>query len=68
MDANSTITLAEGYRAMFAFLDTHWERNREARTNDDIGALLDLMQFHGPEPVDPTKWDDWLTAVKAIKA
>ena len=69
MDATETITVADGYRAMFAFLEAYWERG--GRIDESIAVLLGSMNFSetaGPEfPLDKAQWSDWLEAVKATR-
>jgi hypothetical protein len=66
MDADSTITVSEGYRAMIAFLEAYWERG--LKSSDDIAVLLGAMDLIAPNrPLDIAQWHDWLDAVKAIK-
>ena len=66
MDATSTITVADAYRAMFVFITAYWERG--GRT-DEIGSMLGDVQYgiSGPtEPADPAQWQDWLDAVARV--
>ena len=66
MEADSTITVSEGYRAMLAFLEAYWERG--LKSSDDIANLLSSMDLVEPDrPLDMAQWHDWLDAVKAIK-
>lgn len=55
------------YKAMFRFLEKYY-----ALTNaDEIGALLGSMSaniFVGDKPADPAMWDDWLEAIREVKA
>jgi hypothetical protein len=69
MDAETTITAAEGYRAMFAFLEAYWERG--LKSSDDIAVMLGSMNYADengtPRPLDIAQWHDWLDTVKAIR-
>ena len=66
MEADSTMTVSEGYRAMLAFLEAYWERG--LKRSDDIATLLSSMDLVGPDrPLDIAQWHDWLDAVEAIK-
>ena len=63
------ISVTQGYRAMFKFLEAYWERG--GRTDDGIASLLGSMNFSEGEstvrPLDPAQWQDWLDAVKAVQ-
>ena len=55
------------YKAMFRFLEKY-----HALTNaDDIGSLLGSMSmdvFHDAMPADPAMWEDWLAAIREVRA
>ena len=62
-DAKLTNELA--YRAMFAFLDTQFERSRSG----DLGVLLGGMSLlRDGTPADPALWADWEHAVDRVLA
>ena len=69
MDAATSISIADAYRAMHKFLENYWVRG--LKSSDDIAILLGSMSFSvedGPEhTADPAQWNDWLNAVKATK-
>jgi hypothetical protein len=63
MKATDTITVVEGYDAMRIFLETIWRRR--CKTAGEIELLIGGLKWADGAPVDPTMWEDWLTAVQA---
>ena len=55
------------YKAMFRFLEKYY-----ALTNvDEIGVLLGSMSmeiFQDEKPADPAMWDDWIDAIREVRA
>lgn len=69
MNENSTISVSDAYRAMYAFLNAYWHRGNRASEDDPIGSLLGDIQFgkDGPtKTADPAQWRDWLAAVEKV--
>lgn len=63
--ADETMTVAQAYRAMLAFL----EREVELTESSDLADLVSEYKL-GPDgrPRDPALWEAWLVAVaKAIR-
>jgi hypothetical protein len=59
----------EAFDAMRIFLEAYWERG--LRASDDVAVLLgniDRRFSSGGEPLDIAQWDDWLEAVRKVKA
>jgi hypothetical protein len=58
-----SLTLKQGFLAMYAFLDAFYSRTK----SDDVGGLLGDMSFLvDGGTADPAAWNDWLRAVKKI--
>ncbi|MFG1172499.1 hypothetical protein AAFN90_02640 [Erwiniaceae bacterium CAU 1747] len=61
---NKELTFEQAYKAMFYFLEHHYELTK----SDEIGGLLGSMDWttwsDSPTPADPAMWEDWLAAVK----
>jgi hypothetical protein len=57
-----TITVLEGFDAMRVCLETIWER--QGRAPEDIAFVVGGSRWADGSPVDPTIWQDWLTAVR----
>ena len=54
----------EAFEAMRLFLDAFYER-----AGDDLDTLrADLSIEADGEPLDPAAWQDWLAAVRSVKA
>ena len=64
MKATDTITVVEGYDAMRIFLETVWRCH--GKTDEEIELLLGGLKWADGTPVDPTMWEDWLTALKTV--
>jgi hypothetical protein len=62
MNATDTITLIEGYDAMRIFLET--VSLRLGKTDEEIDFIVGGLKWADGSPVDPTMWQDWLTAVQ----
>jgi hypothetical protein len=60
LSLSSEITLLDGYKAMFYFLDAYYKRVGEP---DEIGILLGSMDLLADgTPRDPAMFSDWLGA------
>lgn len=59
--AGINLTMLQGYKIMFTFLDKLYEKTYE----DDLGGFLGGMEFNSTDNVtmDPASWHDWLDAV-----
>jgi len=65
MKATDTITVAEGYDAMRIFLGAIWRRH--GKTAGEIELLIGGLKWADGTPVDPTMWEDWLSAVQIAR-
>ena len=67
-DASDTLSVADAYLAMFAFLDQYWREG--SQKEEQIAVLLSSMQFSdklGPtKTIDPAMWEKWLESVEMI--
>lgn len=55
------ITVSDAYRAMFQFLEAHYNRTK----SDEVAGLLGSMALTTDgKPMDPAMWSDWLAAVR----
>ena len=58
------LTEKEAYAAMYAYLDTVYDRTK----SDDLGGLLGDMSTVGDgETADPAVWHEWLECVEQVK-
>ncbi len=58
------LTEKEAYAAMYAYLDTVYDRTK----SDDLGGLLGGMSTVGDcETADPAVWHEWLECVEQVK-
>jgi|HubBroStandDraft_6_1064221.scaffolds.fasta_scaffold3612722_1 hypothetical protein len=58
-----SLTLKQGFLAMYAFLDGFYSRTK----SDDVGGLLGDMSFLADgSTADGAAWSDWLEAVRKI--
>ncbi len=54
----------EAYKAMFLFLEKHYQMTGA----DDIGALLGVLSLcENNRPGDVALWQDWLDAIAELK-
>jgi hypothetical protein len=54
------LSTRDAYRAMFRFLEVHYERTGSG----ELGALLGGLAINEDgQPMDPAAWTDWLAAV-----
>lgn len=61
--SSNELNPSEAYRAMFYFLQAHYERTGA----DDIGALLGSMQLlEDGMPADSAIWSEWLLVVTKV--
>jgi hypothetical protein len=58
-----SLTLKQGYLAMYAFLDAFYNRTRSEGV---VGLLGDMSFLIDGSTTDPAAWGDWLDAVKKI--
>ncbi len=59
----------EAFDVMRAFLKAYWERG--LKSSDDIAVLLGSMNRNENDntpPLDIAQWQDWLDAIKAVRA
>lgn len=57
------MTISEGYRVMFKFLDTQYWREQ----SDELGGLLgDMSLLADGDPADPALMNDWNIAVQRV--
>jgi hypothetical protein len=64
--ATDTITLIEGFDAVRVFLEIVWCRLDNAP--EEIAYLMGACRWADGSPVDPTTWEDWLTAVRKSRS
>lgn len=58
-----SLTVRQAYAAMYAYLETLYERTE----SDDLGGLLGSMSLLEDEgTADPAAWSDWLDAVQKV--
>lgn len=63
-DNTETITLKEGYDAMYLFLHNYWELTDSI----DLTDILSGGQYVNKEQIaDSAFWDYWLDAINSIK-
>jgi hypothetical protein len=55
------ITTLEGFEAMRLFLEAAWQRQ------ENIAFVIGGARWVDGAPVDPTMWQDWLMAVRAVR-
>ena len=60
-----TITVEEGFAAMFEFLQNYL---REMTTAEVADVLGDVHPAYGGRSSDPAAWCDWLRAVEKVRA
>jgi hypothetical protein len=66
--AEYLLTELEAFDAMIVFLTALWERGE--RSNLDIRTVLSFISrdtWEDRSPADPAQWEDWLSAVAAVK-
>lgn len=57
------LSVSDGYRAMFRFLEAEYDRTG----SDELGALLGGMALdEDGQSMDPAAWADWLAAVGVV--
>ena len=70
MEPQATISVGDGYRAMFSFIEAFWERG--GKRGDELANLLSSMNFdmadETPRPLDIAQWQDWLDAVQKVRS
>lgn len=63
---SDSLSLEEGYKAMFLYLEAHW---RKTGKPDEIGGVLGGMALASGDgkPMDPAAWSDWEEAVAEMR-
>lgn len=64
MSTLPTLSTADAYQAMFAFIEAYWKRG--GCTDDQVAALLSGLQGGDGQTADPAMWGDWLDAIGSV--
>jgi hypothetical protein len=61
---SKSLTPEQGFKAMFEFLKSYWQRGQ----SDELAMLLGAMAIQPDgHPADPALWQDWLASCEKVE-